>query len=104
MCTIHFRTLKQILSVFCLFKNPKVLHRQHDLHSLYTSVSAWTTSCTHVYVCVCMCVNTGGCNLLLLQLLLHRDPGVQGLALKCLFTYKSSNIIPYKLACVQWMT
>ena len=54
---MHFRTLKQILSVFCLFKNPKVLHRQHDLRSLYTSVSAGTTGCTrvHVHTCVHVC-------------------------------------------------
>lgn len=56
------RTLKQILSVFCLFKNPKVLHRQHDLHSLYTSVSVTPRAVpTVVHACVCLSVCLCAC-------------------------------------------
>jgi U3 small nucleolar RNA-associated protein 20 len=59
------KTLKQLLTVFCLFKNPKGLYQHKELQAQYHS------------------------------LLLHRDSSIQELAMKCIATFKQPEITPY---------
>nr|XP_019012391.1 U3 small nucleolar RNA-associated protein 20 [Kwoniella pini CBS 10737]OCF51172.1 U3 small nucleolar RNA-associated protein 20 [Kwoniella pini CBS 10737] len=54
------------LELFAKFVNPKAAYRSEELHSLY------------------------------LNILAKGEPKLQGLALKCLFTYKSPKILPYQ--------
>lgn len=60
------RTLIAIISVFAKLANPSQIHRQPDVYAL------------------------------LLELLCHRNPAIQKLALDCIMSYKHKYLVPYK--------
>ncbi|XP_065909347.1 small subunit processome component 20 homolog isoform X2 [Dysidea avara] len=63
---IALKVLKAMLELFSTFKSPKSVYKQSELYQLY------------------------------LKLLTHHDSEIQKLALSCILTYKSANLIPYK--------
>lgn len=60
------RTLIAIISVFSKLANPSQIHRQPEVYAL------------------------------LLELLCHRNPAIQKLALECIMSYKHKYLVPYK--------
>lgn len=60
------RTLIAIISVFAKLANPSQIHRQPEVYAL------------------------------LLELLCHRNPAIQKLALECIMAYKHKYLMPYK--------
>lgn len=60
------RTLIAIISVFAKLANPSQIHRQPDVYAL------------------------------LLELLCHRNPAIQKLALDCIMAYRHKYLVPYK--------